>query len=64
MEDLLLITQLEQGVLASHIDTVELPVIVQRAADEIAASYRGQRIELRGQSTLQIVADPERTVQI
>ena len=64
VEELLLLSRLEMGALAPNLETVPLQPLVERAADEVRAGYRRQRIEMAGPGDLAIIADPDRVVQI
>ncbi|MDB5074109.1 MAG: phoR [Chloroflexi bacterium] len=64
VEDLLLLTRVEGGEVGPRIERVHLKTIAQRAAEEVQASYRGQRIDLVGSEHLAVLADPGRALQI
>jgi K+-sensing histidine kinase KdpD len=64
VDDLLLLTRMEGGSLAPRIERVQLRGLVQRAAEEVQGSYRGQRIDLVGSEQLAVLADPGRALQI
>jgi PAS domain S-box-containing protein len=64
VEDLLLLNRLEVGILEVHCEPVALALAVQRAADEVRANYRDQRIDLTGPSDLLVLAEPDRTLQV
>jgi len=64
VEDLLLLSRLEAGALVPTVAPVDIASLVERAADEVCTSYRGQRIDLDGPADLQALTDGERTVQI
>ncbi len=64
VEDLLLVSRLEIGALAPKTQTVLLQSLIDRAASEVRSSYIGQQIEIEGPGDLQVLADPDRTVQV
>ena len=64
VEDLLLLTRLDGGLTSTRVVPVTVASLVERAADEIRASYRSQVIDLKGPKELLADADPDRTVQI
>ena len=64
VEDLLLLAQLNHRIPAVQPALVDMPPLLARAAEEIAASYRGQLIERTGPSLLWAWADPSRVLQI
>ena len=64
VEDLLLLGRIEAGSLTVMLGAVALGTLVRRAAEEVQAGYRGQRIDLDGPAELVVLADPDRTVQV
>jgi signal transduction histidine kinase len=64
VEDLLLLSQLESAALTMRTETLPLAILVQRAAEEVQASYAGQHIDLSGPADLQVQADADRAVQV
>ena len=64
VEDLLLLGRIEAGSLTVTLGAVALGTLVRRAAEEVQAGYRGQRIDLDGPAELVVLADPDRTVQV
>jgi signal transduction histidine kinase/CheY-like chemotaxis protein len=64
VEDLLLLTRMENGALNPHIERVTLRTIAQRAAEEVQGSYPGQRIDLVGTDRVAVLADPDRALQV
>lgn len=64
VEDLLLLTRMEQGDLRPGRDRVPLARAAKRAAEEVRGSYPGQRIDLAGPAALAATADSGRVVQI
>ena len=45
-------------------EPVVLRTVAQRAAEEVQASYPGQRIDIVGNDTLAVLADPDRVLQV
>ena len=64
VEDLLLLGRIEAGSLTVALREVALGGLVRRAAEEVQASYRGQRIDIDGPAELLVLADADRTVQV
>lgn len=64
VEELLLLTRLDQGDMAPRTAAVDLVGLVRQATDEVLSAYPGQRIELSGPATLVVLADPERATQV
>jgi signal transduction histidine kinase len=64
VDELLLLSRLEMVALVGTTEVVLLARLVERAVDEVRASYRGQQIDTHGPGDLAIRADPDRTVQI
>lgn len=64
VEDLLLLSRLEGVAPAPQRHTVALAALVHQAVAEVKGSYPGQRIALRGATSLRVQADPSSTVQI
>ena len=64
VEDLLLLGRIEAGSLTVALREVALGELVRRAAEEVQASYRGQRIDIEGPAELCVLADADRTVQV
>lgn len=64
VEDLLLVTRLENGALESRSERITLAAVAQRAAEEVQGSYQGQRIDLIGDEHLAVLADMGRTLQV
>jgi signal transduction histidine kinase len=64
VEELLLLSRLEIGVLAPSLETAFLQPLVDRAADEVRAGYHGQCIEVEGPCDIAVMVDPDRAVQI
>lgn len=62
--DLLLISQIEDGVLAVRAGLVLLAGPINGAAQEVRATYRDQQIEIEGPAALGVRADPDRVLQI
>jgi signal transduction histidine kinase len=64
VEDLLLVSRIENGDLVARRTVVALPLLVQQAMEEVRANYKGQHFDLIGPETLTALADPSRLVQI
>ena len=64
VDDLLLLGRIEAGSLTVALREVALGTLVRRAAEEVQASYRGQRIDIDGPAELLVLADADRTVQV
>jgi signal transduction histidine kinase/ligand-binding sensor domain-containing protein len=64
VDDLLLVSRIDLGAFVSATAAVLLASLVERAADEVRASYPGLQIDSQGPAQLAVRADPDRTVQI
>ncbi len=64
IEELLLLSRLESGPVVAGPEPVVLDRLVRRAVEEIRTSYQGQAIDLAGPADLQVLADPDRALQI
>jgi PAS domain S-box-containing protein len=64
VEELLLLSRLEVGALAPHVEPAVLAELIDRAADEVRNSYRDQRIDITGAAEPRVLADPDRALQI
>ena len=64
VEDLLLAGQIDAGRLDIRLASALLDSLVQQAAEEVAGSYQGQRIDLAGPDDLVVSADPTRALQV
>jgi len=64
VEDLLLVSRVENGDLVARRTVVALPLLVKQAMEEVRANYKGQDFDLNGPATLTAVGDPSRLVQI
>ena len=64
VEDLLLLSRVDQGDLQPKQDLVQIAHAVARASDEVRSSYPGQRIDLAGASDLVAHGDLERVTQV
>jgi two-component system sensor histidine kinase KdpD len=64
VEDLLLVTRLEQGALQPHPEPVELASLVRQAVDEVRGAYRGQLVDLQGPEGAVVLADAGYALQI
>lgn len=62
--DLLLISQIEDGVLSVRAGLVLLAGPIHGAAQEVRATYRDQQIQIEGPAALGVRADPDRLLQI
>ncbi len=64
VEDLLLMSRMEGEAMTLVPGPVSLRALVERAAAEVRASYPGQRILLKGRADHEVLADPDRAIQI
>lgn len=64
VQDLLETSRIEAGVLQCARTTFPLRPLIERAASEVRAIYRGQRIDLDGPVDTLVEGDTERTLQI
>ncbi len=64
VEDLLLISRMDGGAIRLNRAPVAMLSLVERAAAEVRASYPGQRVELLGDATVEVLVDPERLLQV
>ena len=64
VEDLLLLSRLEESDLRLKPETVEVTAAISRAADEVRANYPEQEIAITAPPDLCLHADPERLQQI
>ncbi|HEY8286171.1 MAG TPA: ATP-binding protein [Chloroflexota bacterium] len=64
VEDLLLMSRMEGETMTLDRGPVPLRALIERAAAEVRVSYPGQRILLEGRADSQVVAEPDRAVQI
>lgn len=64
VEDLLLVSRVENGDLVTDRTVVPLPLLVQQAVDEVRASCQEQSFDLNGPADLTVYADPSRLLQI
>jgi PAS domain S-box-containing protein len=64
VEDLLLLSRLEVGALVPHIEPFALKDLIERAADDVRSSYRGQPIEVDGIGGARVLVDSDRALQI
>ena len=64
VEELLLLSRLDAGVVTASPKPVDLERLVRRAAEEVRTSFLGQVIALDGPTDVLVLADPDRTVQI
>jgi signal transduction histidine kinase len=64
VEQLLTMSRMEMTTPTPATEPLNLPNLIQRAADEVRTGYRGQQIRLEGSPDLDVLADPERTLQI
>jgi signal transduction histidine kinase len=64
VEDVLLMSHLEQGGLVMRSEAAQVELLARRAATEITVTYAGQIVDLRGRSDLFAIGDPGRIVQI
>ena len=64
VDDLLLLSRMEQGDLQPKCDRVLIALAVGRASEEVRSSYQGQRIDLAGPAELVAQGDFERVVQV
>jgi two-component system sensor histidine kinase KdpD len=64
IEDLLLLSQVENTGLDPLSAAMAIAAVVEQAAMEVQGSYPGQRIDLHGPADLSAWADPARTIQI
>jgi PAS domain S-box-containing protein len=64
IDDLLLLSRMDDTPLVPHPEAVPLAALVHRAAAEVVAGYRGQRVEYDGSPEISMLADPDRLFQI
>ncbi len=64
VDDLLLLSRVEQGDLRAENGRVPMAQVIARASDEVRSSYQGQQIDLRGPAELLASGDIERVVQV
>ena len=65
VQDLLLISRVESGVLPVHSTVTELAPLVEGAVREVEGTYRGQEIQVRPPAQpLIVLADPDRVQQV
>lgn len=64
VEDLLLLTQLDTTALLVRRDPVPIAPLVNQAIEEVQGSYHGQRVDLEGDASLRVLADPLRALQV
>ena len=64
VEDLLLLVRLDARKMQVRGEPVSAAQAARDAADEVCASYSGQRIDLHGVDDLQVLADTDRTCQV
>jgi signal transduction histidine kinase len=64
VEDLLMLTRLDNDLTAPRLVPINLASVVRRVAAELEGTYPGQRIDLDGSSDLHALADPDRTTQV
>ncbi len=64
VEQLLIMSRLEITTPVPTVEPTRIQSVVERAADEVRTGYRGQLIWLEGPPNLDMMADPERAVQI
>jgi signal transduction histidine kinase/CheY-like chemotaxis protein len=64
VEDLLLLSRMETGEFEPQMTRSALRALCIQAANEVESLYPGQRIDLVGPDSVQVLGDPDRTVQI
>jgi signal transduction histidine kinase len=64
VDDLLLLSRIEEGDLRPEQGRVPIGQAVARASDEVRSSYQGQQIDLDGPADLVAFGDVERVVQV
>jgi two-component system sensor histidine kinase KdpD len=64
VEDLLLVTGMEQGALQPYPEPVEIAGLLRRATVEVCGAYRGQQVDLHGPTSTCVLADMRYALQI
>ncbi len=64
VEDLLLLTRLDDILPAEQLESVDVQTVVQRVAGEAQGTYPGQRIDTDGPAGLHVLGHPDRVTQI